>query len=145
MHSMTWPAPSGAASVACLSTSWRGSVKTSVPPSCPPRAKPAGLFANFSASTSSSSESSAARSERWPRWLHCWCRKRTSRRCWRARTNDVRPAAPKVARPDNPSLRRHRRAWSRLAARLACRAAVCNAGSARRRPRETSALRISGA
>jgi hypothetical protein len=25
---------------------------------------------------------------------------KTSRRCWRARTNDVRPAAPKVARPD---------------------------------------------
>lgn len=25
---------------------------------------------------------------------------KTSRCCWRARTNDVRPAAPKVARPD---------------------------------------------
>ena len=42
------------------------------------RARPAGPFASFNASR-----------KHWLRWQRCWCCKKTSRRCWRARTNDI--------------------------------------------------------
>ena len=75
-------------------TQWREDFCT---PALPASRETSGAFR---VSTISSSANSGARKKHWPRWPRCWYCKKTSRRCWRARTNDVRPAAPKVAWPD---------------------------------------------